>query len=71
LAGLENLGNTCYMCAPLQCLLRTPYFGDFLESFDFNKSNKNLLTYQLYDIYEQSKKSRDCIYMKDFKKKID
>jgi len=31
-AGLENIGNTCYINAPLQCLLKTPYFNEYLDS---------------------------------------
>ena len=29
--GLRNLGNTCYINAILQCLIRTPYFGPYLQ----------------------------------------
>lgn len=35
LAGLNNLGNTCYMNAVLQCLIRTPYFGKYLQQENF------------------------------------
>jgi hypothetical protein len=30
LSGLDNIGNTCYMNAVIQCLIRTPFFGNYL-----------------------------------------
>jgi len=54
-AGLENIGNTCYINAPLQCLLKTPYFDEYLDSVNLNKYRKDMLTYQLQQVHEKSK----------------
>jgi ubiquitin C-terminal hydrolase len=35
LSGLDNIGNTCYMNAVIQCLIRTPFFGSYLEQENF------------------------------------
>ena len=37
-AGLQNLGNTCYMNATVQCLKTVPEFKDALLKFDQSKT---------------------------------
>lgn len=37
-AGLENLGNTCYMNATVQCLKTVPEFKQALEKYEGGES---------------------------------
>ena len=59
------------MNAPLQCLLKTPYFDEYMDSVNLDLGRKDMLTYQLQDIHEKSRNSRDCVSMGNFKKRFD
>eukprot|EP00760_Papus_ankaliazontas_P028348 PhM_4_TR364/c0_g1_i3/m.16319/K11833/USP2; ubiquitin carboxyl-terminal hydrolase 2 len=43
--GLDNLGNTCFMNAAIQCLVRVPAFGEYIlqhgDSLDINTGTKS------------------------------
>ena len=41
ISGLNNLGNTCYSNTVVQCLIRTPYFGQYLMNADFSQEKKS------------------------------
>ncbi len=41
--GIDNLGNTCYLSSPLQCLIHTPLLCDYFLK-DYYKSDLNLST---------------------------
>jgi hypothetical protein len=59
------------MNSVIQCLIRIPYFSDYLEAFDYGNNKKDFLTYQIHEIALKSRASRDCIDMSRFKKKFD
>lgn len=42
--GLENLGNTCYLNATLQCLTYTPPLANYMLSLEHSKSCEYFLT---------------------------
>ena len=41
-AGLQNLGNTCYMNATVQCLKTVPEFREALYKFEESKFKQRL-----------------------------
>lgn len=57
LAGLDNIGNTCYMNAVIQCLIRTPSFGNYLEQQEFGPEEE-LLIHEIAKIYLSSKTTK-------------
>ena len=40
LAGLKNFNNNCYINAVLQCMIRTPLFGEYLNKESYAEKNK-------------------------------
>ena len=75
LSGLVNIGNTCYLNAVLQCVIRTPAFGGYLESEDFDRNkqgNDPLLLTEIAKIHKSSKEIDETgIDMKPFKSLFD
>jgi ubiquitin carboxyl-terminal hydrolase 4/11/15 len=68
LAGLDNIGNTCYMNAVVQCLIRTPSFGNYLEQQEFDPAEE-LLINEIAKIYLSSKTTKhDSINTRSFKR---
>ncbi|CAD8165354.1 unnamed protein product [Paramecium pentaurelia] len=53
--GLQNLGNTCYMNAALQCLITTQYFSNFLINERYKRfiTANNSLTKELSSLTQE------------------
>jgi ubiquitin carboxyl-terminal hydrolase 14 len=41
-AGLDNLGNTCYMNSVVQCVKRVNEFKKYLQDYELDEKNKGL-----------------------------
>ncbi len=68
LAGLDNIGNTCYMNAVIQCLIRTPSFGNYLQQQQF-APEEELLIQEIAKIYLSSKTTKhQSINTRSFKR---
>jgi ubiquitin carboxyl-terminal hydrolase 8 len=71
LSGLLNIGNTCYMNSPLQCLLADPMFSASIIKKLFFDDTKNNIQDHLADIKRKKEKLPDNqdvdVYLSDIK----
>ncbi|CAI2179213.1 14091_t:CDS:10 [Funneliformis geosporum] len=69
-SGLENLGNTCYMNATLQCLRAIPELQESLNSFTGREAGSNVLqrnlTVSLRDLYHQMNQTTESYSPQSF-----
>lgn len=75
LVGIQNMGNTCYINATLQCLFNLYNLSDFLLDNKYNKNNSYnkeiaIEFIKLNNTYWQPKTNREIITPRNFLNKV-